>query len=100
MKKRDEWDGIDGRPITYSLAHIYEMQMWQDIAKWRKENPSLFRINLNNVKPIGKVMIISTVEEGNTDMMKLWDDVEKPNDMYRVFIPSLYNHQDDETDNL
>ena len=103
MTNEDEikWDGIDGKRFEHSLAAIYEAQMWEDIARHRRENPNLFNLRLGD-KVVGKAIFTSTVDEpdNNYSIKSLWDDSEKSNGLYRIFRPQYFNPKEDEDKNL
>jgi len=95
--KEEEKPEYNGLPIKLSLDVIFEMQMWQDIAKHSRENPSLVKLRVGD-QVIGKAIMISTVDEpkDNSDFKSIWEDSDKPNGLYRVFIPAYYNTKEDE----
>lgn len=61
-----------GDPMI-SLATIFEMNMQSELHKFKADYPNLFRVNTIN-KPVGKVMLISTVdeEEDNNLFKNIW----------------------------
>jgi len=98
-KEDFKWNGIeiDGKAFSYSLATIYEMQMWQDIAKHARENPSLVKLRQGD-KVVGKAIMISTLDEpnGNINFKSIWENSDKPSGLYRFFIPAYFNPNEDE----
>lgn len=99
MKDDNQYDGSN--MSKYSLATLFEMQMWEDISihrdKWEDIKPKL---QLRAGKVIGKAVLVSTVEseEVNSPYLKLWQDSEfpeKPNGLYRIFV-NAYKSDEDE----
>lgn len=61
-----EKEKIDGKAMPMSMVALLEMEMQDDISKFRSEHPELAKINVGD-KPIGKVMVFGTGGDMNTN---------------------------------
>jgi len=55
-----------------NLAARYEQQMWDDIANFHRNNPTLVSKYLKNSKPSGKIFILSTVSDDFCMFREVW----------------------------
>lgn len=73
---------IDGTAMPMSMATLLEMEMQDDISKFRSEYPELAKINVGD-KPIGKVMVFGTAGDLDTNGFEnIW---KSGNGQRRVF---------------
>lgn len=87
----------DGRKLVNWWLIWEEDQLWDDIARARKENPDLFKIHLSD-EVLGKAILTSTVDD-NSDFKSIWDKASETENkdetgLKRFFIPAQYKKDD------
>ena len=59
-------NNLSGKAMSPSMATLLEREMQEDLANFKSANPDILKIKTNE-KPIGKVMIVGTGGDLNTN---------------------------------